>query len=124
MTEDEQNVVQNESNVIQFPNKQQFISSNRQINTFEDYEKRSVELTRLFAEEVVLSVFEDVMFKLGQANAFDHEEFPQDIGMLFEAIKSMQYRILDLEHPLHEIADEMYPDYRYAYDEIDEEDFD
>ena len=118
----EQSDVQVVNNVIEFPNKHQHRRSG-DIHNVEEFIARSDDLTKLFAEEAIMEIFEDTMLKLSQVDGFDHEVYPQDIGMLFEAIKSMRYRMLGYEHPLQEIADDLYEDYQYGAFEIEEDDY-
>lgn len=91
------------NNVIKFPVKKK---KNAQVDA-EAAKAFQVEC----AETVISNLFEYVIYFLGK-EGYDitPDKLAPDSTLLFNAIRSATYRTMGVEHPLHEIADDLFHD--------------
>lgn len=113
------------NNVIKFPH---FGVEKPYPENMEELENKTEMFKKIYLEELSIQLFEEAMSRIMSFNLVNVKDNPEDIGLLFETFKAVLYRKADLQHDLHDVAETLYKNYRYAMeeeypvDEYDDED--
>jgi hypothetical protein len=90
-------------------------------STFEDFVKKENEFEIMTAEDIAITGLEDFLSMIASRGIeIDPSVVKNDVLLVLDSMRSLQFRIQGIEHDLHEFADLKYEGTDYEYPEYGE----